>query len=392
MNIGIFTECYKPTINGVVMSIEAFKNQLEKKGHQVFVFAPSHKQAVPLANVYRVPSITLPSPKDYPIGIPYLSYSLIRSVVFSLHLDIIHTQHIFLMGGFGQKLAKQLGIPTVHTYHTMMTEYTHYVPIKILRELSKKFIIIRSRKFCNRANIVIVPSTPVADVLRSYGVKTPIEILPTGIDLKQFKKLNTTERKNFLKKYNIPDKKCILLFVGRLAREKNLSFLLNCFGEMVKKNQNIHLVLVGSGPDEESLKKQITNLKLKSYVTLTGFLPKTETNKFFGASDIFVFPSTTDTQGIVLAESLASSLPAVAIDKLGPKDIIQNGKDGYLVPEDPKEFIAKTLKLINDKNLRIKLGTNAKKNVERFSIENCAEKLINIYNDLKNLNHPIAKT
>ena len=382
VKIGIFTECYKPTINGVVSSIETFRTQLEEKGHEVFIFAPRHKQAKPMPNVFRVPSITLPSPKDYPIGIPYLTN--LHPLISRLNLDIVHTQHIFLMGGFGQNVARKLNIPTVHTYHTMMTEYSHYVPIKMLQGLVKEFIIIRSKRFCNRANRVIVPSHAVAEVLKSYGVKTQIEVLPTGIDLKQFKKLNLAERQRLLTKYHIPVKRKILLFVGRLAQEKNLGFLLESFKDIVEKEPNVHLVLVGSGPDEENLKSQSSKLKTEDNVTFTGFLQKPEANKFFGAADIFVFPSTTDTQGIVLAEAMASSTPVVAINKLGPKDFVNNNKDGFLVNLTKNEFVDKILRLLENEKLRRKFGQNARENAKRLSIENCTKKLIEIYHDTKN--------
>lgn len=379
MRIGIFTECYKPTINGVVMSIEAFRTELEKKGHQVFIFAPNHKNAEFQPNVFRVPSFYLLSPKDYPLTLPYLSYSFLQSTIFSLKLDIIHTQHIFIMGGIGQTLARKNHIPAIHTYHTMMTEYTHYFPIKFLRGLAKNFIIIRSKRFCNRAKRVIVPSTPMVNVLKSYGVESPIEVLPTGIDLKNFRKLNQNERRTIFKKYHIPFDKKILLFVGRLAQEKNLDFLLESFKLTLSECPNTHLVFVGSGPYETNLKFKIENLKLEENTTLTGFLEKSIANKFFGAADLFVFPSTTDTQGIVLAESLASSTPVVAVNQLGPKDIVKDFQDGYLVPLNKKEFSAKIVGLLKDDRLRKKFSQTAKINVKRFSIENCTKRLIEIY-------------
>jgi glycosyltransferase involved in cell wall biosynthesis len=283
------------------------------------------------------------------------------------------------MGGYGQKMARKLKIPTVHTYHTMMTEYTHYVPVKFLRGMARKFIIFRSKRFCNRANRVIVPSSPMIDVLKSYGVKTKIEVLPTGIDLKQYKKLSSDERRTILKKYKIPSDKKILLYVGRLAQEKNLDFLLESFKDILIQYPNSHLVFVGSGPYQQKIKNQISKIKIDQNVTLTGFLPKPETNQFFGASDIFVFPSTTDTQGIVLAEAMASSCPAVAINQLGPKDIIKNGEDGFLVSLNQKEFTDKILRLLKDEKLRKKFSQKAKENVKRFSIENCTDKLIQIY-------------
>ena len=381
MNIGIFTECYKPTINGVVMSIDTFRTQLEKREHTVFIFAPKHKKAVFAPNVFRLPSVTLPTPKDYPIALPFLYPNFLNDLGPSLELDIIHTQHIFLMGGLGQKIAQKLNIPTVHTYHTMMTEYTHYLPIKIIQGLIKNYIIFRSKNFCNRANTVIAPSSPIKDILKSYGVKKEIEILPTGITLKNFQKLSQNERRTILIKYQIPPEKTILLFVGRLAQEKNLDFLLEAYKDILERNQNVFLVLVGSGPYEENLKLKIKNLKIEKNVALIGFLPKEETNKFFGAADIFVFPSTTDTQGIVLVESLASATPVVAINQLGPKDIIKTGEDGFLVPLKKPEFIDKILLLVKNKDMRMRFAHRAHQNAKRFAIEKCTDRLIEIYEE-----------
>jgi len=296
-------------------------------------------------------------------------------VANALKLDIIHTQHIFLMGGLGQKIAKQLNIPTVHTYHTMMTEYTHYVPLKILQKSLRRLIIWRSRQFCNHTNRVIVPSSPIQEVLQQYGVKTKIEILPTGIKLKNFRKLTLKERRTIFHKYHIPFEKQILLFVGRLAQEKNLDFLIEAFSEILKKNSKVFLVLVGSGPYEKILKSKIKNLRLQNNVALTGFLAKEEANKFFGAADLFVFPSTTETQGIVLAESLASSTPVVAINQLGPKDIVKNGKDGFLVPLQKEAFIEKILYLLNNHQVRQKFAHCARESAKQFDIKLCAENL-----------------
>lgn len=382
MNIGIFTECYKPTINGVVISIETFKRELEKLGHQVFIFCPEHKKGGFQPNVFRFPSITLPSPKDYPLALPFLSPSLFHFITSSLSLDIVHTQHIFLMGSLGQKVARTLKIPCLHTYHTLMTEYTHYFPIKSLRNLVKKIIIFRSRNFCQKANKIIVPSTGMIEVLRSYGIKRPIEVLPTGIYLEEFKRLDLRSKRKILANYGIPFKKKILLYVGRLAEEKNLDFLLKCFLEIKKGEPDAHLVFVGSGPYEKNLKSQILNLKINKEVTLTGFLEKGLANQFFGLADLFVFPSTTDTQGIVLVEAMASSTPCLAINRLGPADIVENEKNGFLTELNKEEFVEKAMILLKDKKLWQKLSEGARKRAKDFEAKKIAQKLVKIYHDL----------
>jgi len=380
IKIGIFTECYKPTVNGVVSSIETFREQLEKQGYQFFIFAPQHKYAQPQKNVFRVPSFTWPTVRDYPIGLPYFSH--LENVVSSLKLDLVHCQHIFLMGSYGQSLAKKLSLPCVYTYHTVLTEYVHYLPIKSLWGLAKKFLIKRAKNFCNQSDRIIVPSRPIASLLKSYGVTTPIVVIPTGIDLRKFRKLSRKERSILLTKFKIPYEKEILLFVGRLAQEKNLDFLINCFKEILEIYPSTHLVLVGDGPERENLKNMIERFGLKKAVTLTGFLEPAVTRKFFGAADLFVFPSTTETQGIVVAESLASSTPVVAVDYLGPKDLVQNGENGFLVPLKQKDFINKTILLLQNLYLRKRMEGNARKSVQAFSIRRSADKLAMVYQEL----------
>lgn len=384
MKIGIFTECYLPTINGVVTSIESFRKELEKRGHQVFIFAPNHKDAPFLPNVFRVPSIPQPIQRDYPIGLPFLTN--LNEEIEKLQLDVIHTQHIFLMGGFGQRVAKKFNLPLVHTYHSLMTMYAEYAPTRFIQNILKKWIIKRARWFCNKTNRVIVPSSPLIPLLQSYGIKGPFEVVPTGIELSQFDDKETGKkeecRKIIAKKYKIPLDKDWLLYLARISFEKRLDLLLEAFLLVKKEFPNCHLIIVGSGPYEKQLKEQISKLGLKNEITACGFKTGQERNQFFKSADIFTFPSPSETQGIVIIESMASGTPVVAIDLFGPKDIIKNGKNGFLTPLDPREFSIAILKLLKDPQLRKKFQKEAKKTALNFSTSNCCQKLIKTYTEV----------
>lgn len=377
MRIGIFTETYLPTINGVVTSIETFRNEMEKRGHEYFIFAPApidknYKEIH--QNVYRFKSFNLLGPTNYPVAIPMFRYSNFHQQFKDLKLDIIHTQHLFNMGRLGLHLGKKFNIPVVHTYHTLITEYTHYVPVAgpYLKPLIKKM----SRDYCNQCQQIITPSPAMKRELFSYGVVTPIEPIPTGISLKLYQNVHPEKLKKELK---IPLSKKVLLFVGRLAEEKNLPFLFNTFKQILSRRDDVVLLIVGGGPAENQLKQLAKKLKISEEVIFTGAIEPKLAKKYFAVGDIFTFPSITDTQGIVNIEAMAAGVPVIAVNRLGPTDIIKDGKNGYLVDLNIVDFRAKIEYLLNENSLRKKMGKEARKTVEVFSAKNCALKMEKLY-------------
>lgn len=380
MRIGIFSECYRPILNGVVVSIDTFKNELEKMGHKCYIFAPANRLSTEdILNVYRYPA--LPWPKDYPLAFPYLA-PLKMNHILNLNLDIIHTQHMFTMGRLGRKMAHRLHIPLVHTYHTLITEYTHYVPI-IPQKLTKAVILNLTKSYCNSCDQVVTPSPSMKKILRSYGVNVAIEAIPTGIYLKDF--TNPYHKTVLKEKWRIPEEKKILLYLSRIAREKNLDFLFKAIKKLKQKRQDFHLLMVGGGPELKYYQTKVKQWELDSYVTFTDKQEKDKANRFFGAADIFVFPSITETQGIVITEAMASGVPAVAINKMGPSDIIQDGIDGYLTSLNLDDFCAKIEKLLDNDNLREKFSLAAKKNVKKYTASESATLMEKLYE--KTLSH-----
>lgn len=374
MRIGIFTECYLPTKNGVVVSIETFRKELEKQGHEFYIFAPqNHKAHDNNAHIFRYPA--LPWPEDYPIAFPFLA-PLQNSQIHNLNLDIIHTQHMFAMGRLGLKIGHQMGIPVVHTYHTLISEYTHYVPL-IPESIKQTFVLNLTRSYCNACDQIVTPSPAMQSVLRSDGVETPIEVIPTGVYLDDFS--NPYHQEVLKTKWQIGEAKKILLYLSRVAREKNLDFLFEAVKRLAEKRNDFHLIVVGGGPELENYQHKINDLELSAFVTFAGTKEKQEANRFFGAADIFVFPSITETQGIVITEAMAAGIPAVAIDKMGPSDIIQNGVDGFLTPLNLEAFCAKIEMLLDNEKLREKMGTNARKNAANFQAAACALRMEELY-------------
>lgn len=374
MRIGIFSECYEPILNGVVVSINTFVRELEKRGHKCFIFAPGNRKCTSFpANVYRFPAIAWP--KDYPLAFPFLA-PLKSSKICDLNLDIIHTQHMFAMGRLGLKIGKQCNIPVVHTYHTLITEYAHYIPL-VPNNVVKSIVERITRSYCNQCDQIVTPSVSMQKILRDYGVRTPIEAIPTGIYLDEF---NHPFHKDVLRaKWHIPENQKVLLYLSRVAKEKNLDFLFDAIKKLRKKRDDFHLLLVGGGPELEYYKKIVDKWELSAFVTFTGMQKKESANRFFGAADLFVFPSITETQGIVITEAMAAGIPAVAINKMGPSNIVRDGIDGFLTALNVDEFSDKIEKLLNDSSLREKMGKAARKNAENYSAENSATKMEKLY-------------
>ncbi|MDD3024512.1 MAG: glycosyltransferase, partial [Syntrophomonadaceae bacterium] len=268
MKIGIFSDSYKPYTSGVVTSIMTFKEELTKLGHDIFIFAPSYANYEELEeNVYRFYSLPAPTNPDFSLAVPV--YPGINMLVKKLGLDIIHVHSPFTMGRVGLHYARKYRLPVVFTYHTLYDQYVHYVPLA--QELAREVAVKYSVNFCNNCQHVVVPSSEVKHILGSYEVKTPLTVIPTGVAVHKFQ----NGEKDWLKKnYNIPEGNKILLFVGRLTREKNLEFLIQAFNELKASMPNTSLVLTAQGPLENELKSLVLEigLSLETDVIFTGAL------------------------------------------------------------------------------------------------------------------------
>jgi glycosyltransferase involved in cell wall biosynthesis len=382
MKILFVTECYHPTINGVVIAMDSFARQLHKKGHQVFFLAPHNYSYKDKSHrVYRVPSLPLGREQDYFLTFPG---QITLETIKMIDPDIIHTHHIWIMGRLALKASRLLKVPLVVTYHAFMEAYVHkikgVVAIPGVKQLLQGFIRQQSRVFCNQADLVISPSFAMKKIIRSYKIKTPIEVLATGIDLKDFKFHN----KNYLlSKHRIKEKGArLLLFVGRLAFEKNISMLLRAFQKINRALPHTYLIFLGSGPQADLYRRQTESLGIKDKVIMPGFVDPREAKKYFGSVDLFVFPSITETQGIVILEAMAGGAVPVAVNKLGPTDIINPDYNGVLVPNNPQRFSQAVLKLLGNPALLNKMKKNGIKRAQAFTIQKQTDKLVGLYRQL----------
>ncbi len=376
MKIGFFSDSYKPYLSGVVKSIDLFASQLKKEGHEVYIFAPNYPEAEAGDNIYRFKSIPALTNQGFRIALPF-SARVVQEVK-EIGLDIIHTHSPFLMGWLARHIANRLDIPLVFTYHTLYEKYAHYAPVG--QKLAGKLVVKYSRDYCQSCDLVITPSRFVEELLqKKYQVTTPVKTVSTGLDLKPYHKGNGSWVRE---KYGIAEDKKILLFVGRLGLEKNLTFLLKAFRKISDSLAGVHLIMVGDGPERKNLEELREKLALNERIIFAGFQNPEKVIDFYLASDMFVFPSMSETQGLVTLEAMAGGLPVVAVNAAGSTDMIEDGLDGVLVKPDQHFFARAVLELINHRVRYQLFVKNALKKAERYSIDNMTLKLINGYEEL----------
>lgn len=379
MKIAIFTDSYHPYTSGVVHSIVTFKEELEALGHDLYIFAPAYPNHCKTEEkVFRFSSLPAPTNRDFTLAIPYARR--FKKIFYSWQPDLIHVHSPFILGNLGAKYAHRLNIPLVFTFHTLYEEYVHYFPVA--QNITKRVTRLIARNFCNRCDLIIVPTVIIKKYLKEIGVRVPVKNIPTGIKIDEF---SLADQAWLRKYYGISDEDKILLFVGRLGQEKNVKFLLEAFLKINRQFSHAKLILVGGGPEEKSLKSRITQAGLQKNVILTGKLPKKEVVKYYAGADLFVFTSVTETQGLVIAEAKAAGLPVVAVKAYGVSEMVINGEDGFLTELNQNDFIEKTLLLLSDDSVREKFARQAKVNAGVFSSRKCALTLAESYQKL--LNH-----
>ncbi len=383
MRIGLFTDSYPPYVNGVATSIETLKKALERKGHEVYVVTVGQDSKTYDYNekerILRIPGIPL-GIYDYRMSSIYPIKVINR--IKSWNLDIIHSHTELSMGIFARLFSKQYNIPLVHTYHTMYKDYTWYISrnIKYFDLGCKKAVEYLSKFYCdNTADAFIVPTVKTYHLFRDeYHYDKDIYIIPTGIDASRFYKENKDKLKvTKLRRYlGYKKKDFVLLFVGRLAQEKNISFLFDVIEK--SKNKNIKLLIVGYGPDEEKYRQDITNRKLNDRIIFAGKVAWQNMPNYYHTADAFITASTTETQGLTVIEALAASLPVVCIDDDAFKSVIIDNFNGRIF-SNKDECINIIEELATNKLELENLTNKTEASVKKYSLDQFAESVLEVY-------------
>ena len=381
MRIGLFTDTYPPFINGVSTSVLMLKQGLEKLGHEVYVVTVnsesfSYKKE---ENVLRVPGI--------PVGIfDYRLTSLYplkaNKIIKSWNLDVIHTHTEFGIGTFARLISKQYNIPLVHTYHTMYEEYVYYITKGYFDGPSKKLVEYLTLFLCDKTiDELIVPTQKTCDLFKEkYKVKRDVHIIPTGIDVTRFYKENISKDDVISLKNELGIKKddFTILYVGRIAKEKSINFLIENLCSILKKSPKSKMVIVGDGPDMKELMELTDKLKLNKNIIFTGKVPWDEIPKYYQMADVFVTASTTETQGLTVIEAMAASKPVVAIKDESFELVITDNQDGLFF-EDDKEFVNLINDLYKNRKRRDMISKQARITANNYSAEVYASRVLEVY-------------
>lgn len=381
MKILFISDVYFPRINGVSTSIRTFVKQMQAMGHDVHLIAPDYGvKTEDDAWIKRIPARSIyfdPEDKLMKFGAAIDTLAELRKEKY----DLIHIHTPFVAHYLGLKLAHLLDVPTVETYHTFFEDYLHlYLPI-IPKPIAKSMARFISRRQCNKVDAIVAPSKPMLHVLREYGITTKGEVVPTGLQAHSFADADGAA---FRKKHGIEQDRPMALFVGRVAFEKNIGFLLQMWVHLIKKIPNALLVIAGEGPAEKSLHALSEKLGLKENVKFLGYLDRnTELNACYRSADVFVFSSKSETQGLVLLEAMAQSTPVVAIAELGTKSILIEGEGALIAPDEEIEFANKVERVLSDKKLRKQLSDAGIEYVKtRWTDRAQAERMIAFYQEV----------
>jgi 1,2-diacylglycerol 3-alpha-glucosyltransferase len=376
MRIAQFTESYRPVINGAAVAVQLLDEELSQR-HHVEVFAPRFPGHKDDRRVRRFPSYFWPGHRDYPLALPFSPS--IRTSFRKAGFDVVHTHSPFALGQTGLRWARSQWIPVVTTYHTLYVEYAHYAGIAP-PELTRRYLRELSRRYCNAVDAVVVPTAPIRDVLREYGVTRPVHVIPTGLRLRA---PQPPDREFPRRAFGIPEDAPLVLYAGRLAREKNLELLFGGFARVARALPEARLLICGSGPAEGEARALAAATGAGDRIVFAGFVPTDRMPAVYAAADVFAFASLTDTQGLVLTEAKAAGLPAVSVDAYGPGAVVKHGVDGFLTPNDPEAFAEGLLTLLRNPDLAARMREAAVQEARRFSIEATAQAYEAVYDEVR---------
>ena len=401
MNIAFFTDAYYPRINGVAVSVRSYATKLAEMVHSVCIVCCNYgdeedkkdkkkkksflqdDKLHPNLKIYRISSINVFVSKEDKSA-KLSAWHDVKHTMDAFKPDIVHINSEFMVGYFGLIYSRHRNIASVYTFHTLWEDYVDgyikFMPVYPAKKIAKEFI----KFYLKRANILIAPTVNIANVIKSYGIERDAKILPTGIpQALDVKKLNV--RPLFFNQLHtlLPrvQKKHVLLYVGRVVKEKNLDFLFPVLAEVKKTFKDTVLVFVGGGPELDNLKEKAKKTGYARDIVFAGYRSREELAYFYSVTDVFVFPSKTETQGLVTLEAMMAGVPVVAIGERGTLDVMKGDNGGFMVKEDVNEFSQRVLELLKDKELYAEKSQEAKKWASQWSLDTLTEKLVTYYEE-----------
>lgn len=375
----MFTNTFTPHVGGVARSVAGFAEEHRRCGHSVLVVAPEFEGAPDdETDVVRLPAIQHFNGTDFAVPVPVPGR--VSTALESFAPSVVHSHHPFLLGDTAVRVAARRGLPLVFTHHTLYERYTHYVPgdSKVLQRAAIELAV----GYCNLCDAVIAPSESVGELLRERGVEVPIEAIPTGVQVEIFAGGDRTEAR---RRYGVPADAFVVGHVGRLAPEKNLSFLARVIGRFLLGRPSAFFLVAGEGPSRDVLSEIFEALGVAERVRFAGILAsRQELADVYAAMDIFAFSSLSETQGMVLTEAMAAGVPVVALDAPGVREVVEDRVNGRLLPDAEAPDFVEALESVArlGAERRKKLSNAARNTAERFSLQSTAERTRRLYQRL----------
>lgn len=389
MKIAFFCDAYKPTRNGVAVSASTTAEELRRRGHEVIIFAPryrGHEDGEAHEIIVRFPAMQWFRAKDFALALPILSSPFILPVLrqqeqffAAQKFDLVHTHSPFTIGTIGARWARKYGVPAVFTFHTLYHRYLHYAPLPLW--YSRPYTVKRVRRHCGFCRHVIAPSQAIARRMNYFCPGMPVSVVPTGVRVENFANGNGAMVRT---RFNIAPDDIVLLYVGRIVREKSLDFLTRAVAPLLgqKNGKRVRLMLIGGGPALRELQTLAAQLGVNGDVICTGFVDAPQIPDYFAAGDIFVFASRSETQGVSISEALVSGLPCVVVGALGAAEAVSPDENGFIVPPDEEKFREVVQKLIENRDLRCQMADAARKSAPKLALQNNIDQLEKIYESL----------
>ena len=384
MRVLFISDVYFPRVNGVSTSIRTFRQDLALRDVHTRLVAP-HYDCPPEAapeeqGVLRVPAARVPrDPEDRRMRWRALTRAL--DALPASEFDLVHIHTPFLAHYAGVRFARRANIACIATYHTFFEEYLHhYLPL-LPRRLSRLLARSFTRSQCAAVQALIAPSEPMRAVLTGYGVSTPIHVLPTGLAADRFR---AGDGRAFRARAGIDAQRPLVTYIGRVAHEKNIGFLVEVFRRVLASVPEALLVIAGEGPARAALRQQVAHLGLEGHVHFAGYLERDSALlDCYAAADVFVFASRTETQGLVLLEAMAQGVPVVSTAELGTRSILVPGSGALVVPEQQQEFAAAVVRVLSDAGLREELAARGRAYARNWSSAAMARRLAELYAGLR---------
>jgi glycosyltransferase involved in cell wall biosynthesis len=386
MRIGMMVDTYKPYVSGVTNHVDLHKRALERAGHEVYVFTfGDEDQQDDEPRIFRSPGVPLADTGFY-LSLRYKT----KHKKLLQTMDVVHVHHPFLSGRLALNYCRSARIPIVFTNHSRYDLLAQaYLPL-MPDEVSHSLLQAYMPDFCEAVDFVISPSESMVKILRELEVKSHIEVIPNGVDLRKFHDARAFPREQF----GFTDQDILLVYAGRIAPEKNLSFLLQSFAGIAQLLPNVYLVIVGGGKKqfEEEVQYLIGQLGIGNRVHSTGMIAYDDIPSYLAMADIFVTTSVSETFGMTTVEAMSVGLPIMAIDAAGTSDLVEDGKTGFLSTEDLAAFTAKLTYLCLHPGLRREMGLAGCKASEQYDIERTTKILLGHYTRLTQNTRPLKRS